>query len=106
MFTVRYPQHSKTRRSRGLALQTDKQYMFADHPLGPFRYITNHFLSGNKHGSLYSGKLIQDAYGQWQFLAFKNFSAQSDFIGELANPVPVHIVCDDRLELDLGERDD
>jgi beta-fructofuranosidase len=81
-------------------LETGTHYLMADNPLGPFRYVTDTFLSGDEHGSLYSGKLIQDAEGCWQFLAFKNMTEHGAFVGELCDPMPVKILADDRLELE------
>jgi beta-fructofuranosidase len=98
LFTVGHEQYSKARKARGVALQTGTHYLVADNPLGPFHYLTDHFLSGDREGSLYSGKLIQDVQKNWQFLAFKNVS-QGQFIGELSNPMPVRVLTDGRLEL-------
>jgi beta-fructofuranosidase len=83
-------------------LQTGTHYLVAENLLGPFRYLTDDFLSGDEHGSLYSGKLIQDSQGQWQFLAFKNSDEQGNFIGELSDPMPVMVLADGRLT--LGEQ--
>ncbi len=102
LFTVGHGQYSKARKARGVALQTGTHYLVADHPLGPFRYLTDNFLSGDEQGSLYSGKLIQDTKGTWQFLAFKNME-QGNFIGELSDPIPVNVLADGRLELE-GEQ--
>jgi beta-fructofuranosidase len=99
LFSVGHGQYSKARKARGGALQTGTHYLVADNPLGPFRYLTDTFLSGDEQGSLYSGKLIQDAGGRWQFLAFKNFSAQGQFIGELADPIQVTVLSEGRLEV-------
>ena len=46
--------------------------------------------------SLYSGRLIRDRNGQWMMLAFRNFDADSRFIGEICDPYPVSWVNDHR----------
>jgi beta-fructofuranosidase len=102
LFTVGHGQYSKSREARGVKKQTGTHYLVSNHPLGPFRYLTDDFLSGDEHGSLYSGKLIQDPKGQWQFLAFKNMNEHGEFIGELSDPIPVVVLDDSRLQ--LGER--
>jgi beta-fructofuranosidase len=99
LFTVGHRQYSSTRKARGVALETGTHYLVADHPLGPFHYLTDTFLSGDEHGSLYSGKLIQDPEGKWQFLAFKNMTEHGEFIGELSDPIPLEVLADGRLEL-------
>jgi beta-fructofuranosidase len=99
LFTVGHGQYSNARKAREVKKQTGTHYLVADNPLGPFCYLTDNFLSGDEHGSLYSGKLIQDAKGAWQFLAFKNSDEQGNFIGELSDPIPVTVLEDERLIL-------
>jgi beta-fructofuranosidase len=99
LFTVGHGQYSSARKARGVALETGTHYLVANNPLGPFRYLTDSFLSGDEHGSLYSGKLIQDRQGSWQFLAFKNMTEQGVFVGELSDPIPVTVLADGRLTL-------
>lgn len=38
---------------------------------------------------LYSGRFIQDRNGRWVLLAFENGMADGDFVGVLADPIPV-----------------
>lgn len=99
LFTVGYGQYSNARKARGVKKQTGTHYLVAENPLGPFRYLTDDFLSGDEHGTLYSGKLIQDPKGDWQLLAFKNSDELGNFIGELSDPVPVMVLEDGRLQL-------
>jgi beta-fructofuranosidase len=72
-------------------------YLVADHPLGPFTYLTDHFFLGDPEESLYSTKLIQDPEGQWVVMAFKNYASDRSFIGELADPLPLTIESDGTL---------
>jgi beta-fructofuranosidase len=99
LFTVGHGQYSKSREARGVKKQTGTHYLVSDNPFGPYRYLTDDFLSGDEHGTLYSGKLIQDAKGGWQFLAFKNSNEHGEFIGELSDPIPVVVLDDSRLQL-------
>jgi beta-fructofuranosidase len=78
---------------------TGTHYLVADQPLGPYHYLTDEFLAGDTLGSLYSGKLIQDAAGQWQFIAFRNASVDGSFVGEIIDPLPVNVERNGRLVL-------
>jgi beta-fructofuranosidase len=53
--------------------------------------------------TLYSGRLIRDRGGRWQFLAFHHDHADGSFVGEIADPRPIRWVGD---ALVLGERVD
>jgi beta-fructofuranosidase len=99
LFTVGHGQYSNARKARGVKKQTGTHYLASDNPFGPYKYLTDDFLSGDEHGTLYSGKLIQDAKGAWQFLAFKNCNEHGEFIGELSDPIPVTVLEDGRLQL-------
>ena len=70
---------------------TGIHYLVAQHPMGPFRYLTNDFLVGDEIGSLYSGKVIRSSFGGWAFMAFENFSSEKLFIGKIADPLPVSV---------------
>jgi len=74
-------------------------YMIADSMKGPFSYETEGCLSGDAHGSLYSGKLIQAPDGQWMYIAFRNFDEEGNFIGEIIDPQPVTIHADGHLSV-------
>ncbi len=39
--------------------------------------------------ALYSGRLVQDRSGAWVMLAFRNLDETGDFVGEIADPIPV-----------------
>jgi beta-fructofuranosidase len=99
LFTVGHGQYSNERKARGVKKQTGTHYLVADDPFGPYKFLTDDFLLGDEHGTLYSGKLIQDAENKWQFLAFKNGNEQGEFIGELSDPIPVTVLDDGRLTL-------
>src|SRR5215211_3180089 len=60
-------------------------------PLGPFRFSTHDFLIGDPAGSLYSGKLIDGPDGRPNFLAWRNFTPDGVFVGELADPFQVAV---------------
>src|ERR671917_158393 len=66
-------------------------YLVADDPLGPFRFSTHHFLVGDPLGSLYSGKLVEGPDGRTNFLAWRNFTPDGTFVGELADPFQVAV---------------
>ena len=100
LFCVGSAQYSAARKARvGGQLQTGTHYLMADNPIGPYHYLTDQFLSGDTIGSLYSGKLVQDASGKCQFMAFRNFAPDGKFVGEITDPMPVTIQPDGRLNL-------
>jgi beta-fructofuranosidase len=66
-------------------------YLVADDPLGPFRFSTHDFLIGDAVGSLYSGKLVEGPDGRPYFLAWRNFTPDGAFVGELADPSQVAV---------------
>ncbi len=78
----------------GVKNHTGTHYLVGESPLGPFRYLTDEFMVGDAFGSLYSGKLIQNARGEWVFMAFRMFDAAGEFYGELIDPLPVRIASD------------
>jgi len=75
----------------GLTPVTGTHYLVADDPLGPYQLSTNEFFAGDAAGSLYSGKLIRGAGGEWFFMAFRNFDKNGEFLGEIIDPLPVKI---------------
>jgi beta-fructofuranosidase len=92
LFSTGSSNHSTRRlRRTGLAPLTGTHYLVADDPLGPYHYATDNFLAGDAAGSLYTGKLIQGPAGNWCFLAFRNFKADGEFVGEIIDPLPVEL---------------
>ena len=65
--------------------------MAADTPVGPFDVTSLQYVVADKIGSLYSGKLIEGADGQWMCIAFRQFAPDGSFIGELNDPIPIHL---------------
>lgn len=80
---------------------TGTHYLVADHFLGPYRFLTDEFLAADTYGSLYAGKMIQNAAGQWLFIAFRNLTQNGTFVGEIIDPIPVSIGQNGKLLLQL-----
>lgn len=76
---------------------TGTYYRVADDPLGPYCSFDDAPLVGDPNGSHFSGKLVQDSAGRWQFMAFRLFGRDGEFIGDLSDPMPVTIENDGRL---------
>lgn len=91
----------RIKRLQGLE-QGGTHYLYSEFSLGPYRYLSDKFFVGDAIETLYSGKLIQDAAGNYQFLAFYNRTAEGDFLGYLSDPIPIHIEADKQLQ--LGQR--
>lgn len=90
--------HDRIKRLHGLE-QTGTHYLYSESPFSSYHYLGDKFLVGDAVGSLYSGKLIQDVDGNYQFLAFHNYTAQGDFLGYLSDPMPISIADDKQLQL-------
>ena len=54
---------------------------------GPWDIANAQQLTDN---SLYSGRLIRDRAGDWQFLAFHYDDPDGSFRGEISDPAPIH----------------
>lgn len=64
-------------------------------PTGPFAIETAYRVADE---TLYVGRLVKDRGGHWQLLAFMNTTPDGEWIGEIADPMPVSWV-DDRLTI-------
>ncbi len=94
----RYAQaHLATRKTPPV---TGSHYLIGPSPLGPFVDDTENFWIGDPHGSLYSGKIVEDFDGQWSFMAFQNYDENGRFIGTISDPVPVQIAADGELVIE------
>jgi beta-fructofuranosidase len=93
--------HSALRRAQtGLEPVTGTHYLVAEGPLGPFRYSTHEFLSGDPVGLHYAGKLVQGPDGGCLFLAWRNFAPDGSFLGDLIDPIPVEVDAQGDLRLE------
>lgn len=75
-------------------------YLISEEPLGPFHYRTDEFLVGDEIGSLYAGKLVRGPEGAWKFMAWRQFTAEGDFVGDITDPYPVTIGTDGALSVE------
>jgi beta-fructofuranosidase len=69
--------------------QTGVKYFVSDALLGPYSCIGNGFLTGPKQDGLYSGRIIQDAHGNWQLMAFMGNDPQGKFVGNIIDPIKI-----------------
>lgn len=70
---------------------TGVHYFVADDAAGPFVLPTDEFLLGDRYGSLYGGKLVYGPEGSVLLLAWRQFSTQGEFVGEIIDPLPVMV---------------
>jgi beta-fructofuranosidase len=90
LFCAQDAVHSSAwRRQTGREPVTGVYYLVADNPLGPFDFIGDEPLVGDKIGSLYAGKLVQDPDGEWVVLAARMHAPDGTFVGELSDPLGV-----------------
>lgn len=78
---------------------TGSYYLYGESPLGPFRYLCDQPLVGDKRGSYYSAKMIRGPDDTWYLFAFKNFDHNSNFIGEISDPMRVDVISNGRLKI-------
>jgi beta-fructofuranosidase len=79
--------------------KTGSYYLCGEAPLGPFRYLSDEPLIGDENGSLYSGKFVQGPDDDWYLMAFNNYDKDGNFVGEITDPMPVHISEEGRLNV-------
>jgi len=103
LFACPYPMLAKARQARMDRRESGTYYLAADTMLGAYHPPDAVCLVGDEIGSLYSGKLIQDAAGAWQFMGFKDMVLGRGFVGDIDDPHPVRVLPDGRLEVDLSE---
>ncbi len=73
-------------------------YFLADAVEGPYRYGPTAFVTADRSGTLYAGKIvIQDGYPL--LMATKHNACDGTYIGELADPIPVAVGDDGGLSL-------
>jgi beta-fructofuranosidase len=103
LFSVPHIHYSDSRKQRLDPFQyaTGTHYLVADDILGPYRSLSNDVLYGDYIGTHYSGKLIQDGRGEWQFMAFLNIDGDGEFVGTISDPMPVEVQDDGHLKVKI-----
>ena len=88
VFSVYEWAHSAVRLGRASAV-CGTHYMLGDSPLGPWRLLSDDFLSATPDGRFYAGRLVEAPDGGWVFASWAQFDERGGFVGALADPVPV-----------------
>jgi beta-fructofuranosidase len=102
IFCVGVGEYAEARRKRpGIELVTGTHYMVADQPLGPYKFLTDKFLLGDEAGRRYAGKVIRDPDGNWVLMTGRFWTGDGGFTGQLADPLPLRVEADGRLEVVL-----
>jgi len=92
LFSVQRTIHSSSwPRRTGREPLTGIRYRMADDPLGPFHPASGQVLVADEIGSLYAGKVIRDPEGEWAMLAARMYGSDGTFIGELSDPMAIHV---------------
>ncbi|MCL4876276.1 MAG: family 43 glycosylhydrolase [Anaerolineae bacterium] len=103
LFCVGAGQYSNARKQRiGDSLVTGTHYLASESLAGPYRYLTDQFLLGDKIGSHYAGKLIQQPDQQWVLMAWRAFTPEGHFLGEIGDPIPITVSTDGILIVQSG----
>ncbi len=97
-FSAERGKYSKSRLERnGVQAQTGTHYFVSNDPFGPFSFLTDNFLFGDEIDSIYSGKVILNPRGEWNFMVCNQFAPGKRFVGEISDPVPITILPDGRI---------
>lgn len=98
LFCVESTRYSDGRRARkGEGINTGTHYMIADDPFGPFIQPENDLLFGDKAGSYYSGKIIQNNEGDWMFMTAIQYDQTQGYVGDISDPYRLKITKDKQL---------
>jgi beta-fructofuranosidase len=99
LFCTTAHHHSAARRARsGMVAEWGTHYLTGASRHGPFTLDRDDFLAGDPTGTTYAGRLLHHR-GDWQFLAWRLHDEHGRFVGELADPRPVHVRPDGSLAL-------
>lgn len=89
IFCTTADRHSRRRQSAaGFTAEGGIHYLTASGPDGLFHLAPGRFLLGDAKASYYAGKLLKYD-GQWQLLAWEQFDNDGEFVGDLADPIPL-----------------
>ena len=69
-------------------IKTGTFYLKSKSKLGHYILPKQNLIYGDKEGSLYSGKII-DRNGELHLIAFHNYNREGNFLGYLADPIPL-----------------
>lgn len=109
LFSVGTDKYAEDRLSQpGIRARTGTHFMFADNPLGPFTLPADDVLCGDEHGSLYSGKLVQDPNGAWVLMTVIQSDGSGVYVGDVSNPLSLTVQENGEISIDIcketGER--
>jgi beta-fructofuranosidase len=103
-FCVGHKEYARVRKARpGTAAVTGTHYLVGDNPLGPFAMIDDQFLLADEVGSHYAGKVIRDPAGSWVLMTSRSWTGDGGFVGEIADPIPLTVLEDGRLQAALPQ---
>ena len=98
IFCVEGNRYSDARVSRkGDEISSGTHYMVAADPFGPFIQPEIDLLYGDKEGSSYSGKVIQNNAGEWMFMTAIQYNPSGKYQGDISDPMPLIIEEDGQL---------
>lgn len=95
--------HSAVRRARpGFVAESGVAVMEAPAPLGPYRLTSERFLLGTPDERFYCGRIVE-LRGVPYLIAFADADASGQFVGELTDPIRVHVDGGGELRLDAAD---
>ena len=101
-FSVEYTRFSKARRMPlGKKQQSGIHYLVSEQPFGPYTFLTDDFLLGDSACTKYSGKMIQNPKGEWVLVVCNHFALNSEFQGEISDPIPIRQESEGRILIDI-----
>lgn len=100
-FSSPYDTQSRARQARVTRRESGTHYLVGESMLGPYRNVTDDYLLGSdgETYAYYSGRVHQDAAGQWYMFAFLNHGPDGQFVGDISDPMPLEVLPDGRLRV-------
>jgi beta-fructofuranosidase len=95
--------HSSARQRRLQASPESGIYVCSAEALqGPYLDMPDSALLPASTYTFYAGKILQDPYGHWVLLPMRYLDRSGQFVGEMHDPIPLHILTDGSLSLEQG----
>lgn len=104
LFCAAPQDHSTARRSRArVRAEGGTHVLTAADRFGPYAVAREDFLVGDPRTSLYAGRLLAHR-GEWHFFAWENVDDDGNFVGRLADPMPVHVDPDGHIRVEVSPK--
>jgi beta-fructofuranosidase len=101
LFSATQDDHCAERLRRvGVAAECGTHYLTSESKFGDYALDRDDFLVGDPGGRHYAGRLLRHD-GTWVFFAWRQHDERGGFVGELSEPMPVHVGADGSLRVQV-----